>query len=131
VPGFLESFRSDRIDAVERFVRAMFKSKRPEGEIAELVRIATRMPLEASLSLFPSHLPREHWRSIARTVKAPLLYAVTPQFAQQASNLSAARAGTRVEIFMEAGHAIFVDDPGRFNRMLLEFIDESCRSGRD
>ena len=127
VPGFRESFQSDRIGAVERFVRAMFRSTRPEGEVAELVRSAMRMPLEASLSLFPSHLPRDHWRSIARKVKAPLLYAVTAQFAQQASNLAAARPGTLIETFMEAGHAVFADEPGRFNRMLSDFIDGSCR----
>ena len=55
-----------------------------------------------------------------------MLYAVTAQFAEQASNLAAARPATRVETFMEAGHAIFVDEPGQFNRMLSNFVDELC-----
>jgi pimeloyl-ACP methyl ester carboxylesterase len=87
------------------------------------------MPLEASLALFPSDVPREHWRGIARALRAPLLYAVTPQFAAQAENLKKARPATQVEIFAEAGHALFVDEPGRFNRLLADFSGrlDDCR----
>ena len=121
--GFRDGLRADRHGTLERFVRAMFRSTRPEAEIAALTARALRMPLEASLALFPSHLPREHWRGITRTLRAPLLYAVTPQFAAQAENLKKARPATQVEIFSAAGHALFADEPGRFNRLLAEFSD--------
>ena len=121
--GFRDDLRADRHGAVERFVRAMFRTARPEAEIADLITSALRLPLEASLALFPSHLPREHWRGIARTLRVPLLYAVTPQFAAQAENLGKARPETRIEIFEGAGHALFVDAPERFNRMLAGFAE--------
>lgn len=121
--GFRDELRSDRRGTIERFVRAMFRSSRPEAEIADLTGQALRLPLEASLALFPSHVPREHWRGIARTLRAPLLYTVTPQFAAQAENLKNARPATSVEIFAEAGHALFVDEPGRFNQLLTEFVE--------
>jgi len=121
--GFRDELRADRRGTMERFVRAMFHSTRPEAQIAHLAALSLRMPLEASLALFPTHLPREHWRGITRTLRAPLLYAVTPQFAAQADNLKKARPATRVEIFAGAGHALFVDEPDNFNRLLAGFVD--------
>jgi microsomal epoxide hydrolase len=52
----------------------------------------------------------------------PLLYAVTPQFAGQAVSLKAHRPQTQIEIFEQAGHALFVDEPGRFAALLAGFL---------
>ena len=121
---FLESLRRDRRAAVEHFVRDMFRSPCSEEELATLTDSALRMPLDASLSLFPRTVPREHWRDIARAFRKPLMYVVTGQLAAQAENLLRHRPGTRIEIFEAAGHALFVDDADRFNRVLLAFVDE-------
>ena len=124
--GFREGLLADRAAAMDRFVRSMFKTQRPEAEIAALIRASMQMPLESSLALFPGHLPREHWRDIARNVRVPLLYAVTAQFAGQAHNLALARPGTRIEVFPDAGHALFVDEAHRFNRMLVDWVESEC-----
>ncbi|HXV12096.1 MAG TPA: alpha/beta hydrolase [Burkholderiales bacterium] len=121
---FLESLRRDRRATLEQFVRDMFHSLRSDEELAALTDSALRMPLDASLSLFPRSVPREHWRGIARAFRKPLMYVVTEQFAAQAQNLLRQRPGTRVEIFEAAGHALFVDEPDRFNRVLLAFTEE-------
>ena len=68
------------------------------------------MPLAASLSIFPSKVPRSHWREIAQSFDRPLLYAITPQYAEQGKALKAARPETRIELFADAGHALFVDE---------------------
>ena len=96
--GFIAELKHDRAAALERFVRGMFRSPRPEAEVRALRDQALRMPLAASLSLFPSSVPREHWRRIARGIPVPLLYVVTPQLAGQAENLRRARPATRVEV---------------------------------
>lgn len=125
---FLESLRQDRVGTLSRFVRDMFRSAREEDDIEALIDAALRMPLEASISLFPRGIPREHWRHIARSFGKPLLYVVTEQFAAQARNLLLHRPGTRIEVFENAGHALFVDDPARFNRLLLAFTAEITRN---
>lgn len=122
--GFLEALKSNRRAALEDFVRGMFRSARDEAEIAALTEAALRMPLEASLSLFPRSVPREHWRHAARSFPKPLLYVVTPQFAEQAQSLRRHRPGTQVALFEEAGHALFLDEPERFNDVLARFVDE-------
>jgi pimeloyl-ACP methyl ester carboxylesterase len=66
-------------------------------------------------------VPREHWRAAAHGVQAPLLYVVTPQLAEQAANLRRNRPATETAVFEDAGHALFVDEPERFNALLEDF----------
>lgn len=120
--AFSESLRADRDKALREFMHAIFAKPRSEAEIAELVRGAKRMPLEDSLSLLEYPYERSHWRGIARGFDKPLLYAVTPQYEQQAANLKKNRPATQIEIFRKAGHALFVDEPERFNALIEKFI---------
>jgi len=122
-PGnFTESLQQDRAKALDSFVRAIFRTPRPPGQLKALLDGALRMPLQASIDLLSYPVPREYWRDIAWAFKKPLLYVVTPQFAEQAANLQRHRAGTRIEIFTEAGHTLFVDEPQRFNALIENFV---------
>ena len=118
---FVQSLRRDRDAAVEAFVRAIFNKPQPENEIAKLIRGAKRMPLEDSIALLSYPFVRTHWKEIAHAFSKPLLYIVTPQFAEQAQNLKKNRPGTQIEIFQDAGHTLFVDDPERFNSIIQKF----------
>ena len=118
---FKESLRGNRRRALNEFVHAIFKTPRPETEVSALLAGALRMRLEDSLALLSYPVPREHWRAAAHAVQAPLLYVVTPQFAEQAANLQRNRPGTETVVFERAGHALFVDEPGRFNALLEDF----------
>jgi len=129
-PNFADELRNDRTKAVGDFVAAIFRQPLPQAELDALRDAALRMPLEASLSLFPSTVPREHWRKIVHRFAKPLLYVVTPQFATQAEILQSTRPGTRVELFRDAGHALFVDEPGRFNDLLHDFVRSLPGPGR-
>ena len=127
--GFVAELRRDRVQAVEGFMQAIFLRPQPRERIEALRDSALRMPLEASISLFPSKMPRAHWRSATHGFSRPLLYVVTRQFAGQGTNLRKNRRGTKVVLFREAGHALFVDEPERFNRLLDEFADRVMRAG--
>jgi microsomal epoxide hydrolase len=51
-----------------------------------------------------------------------VLYVVRPRWAAQAENLEHNRPRTDTAIFTTAGHALFVDEPARFNALLDSFI---------
>lgn len=122
-PGdnFLATLRESRDVTLDAFVREMYSKPRPESEINSLLNDVKRMSLANSIALLSSGKPREHWKEIAHALKKPLLYVVTPQFEAQAHNLQKNRPATRIEIFSDAGHALFVDEPKRFNALLLDF----------
>lgn len=119
--AFLKALRKDRDKNLDAFVRAIFKRPRTDEEVATLVNGAKRMSLENSIALLSYPFPRTHWKRIAHAYRKPLLYVVTPQFAEQAKNLQKNRKDTEVEIFRNAGHALFVDEPERFNALIEKF----------
>jgi microsomal epoxide hydrolase len=120
--NFTASLKRDRAQTVATFVRAIFRSPRPPEQIEHLVEGALRLPAQASVDLLSYPKPREHWRNIAWAFPKPLLYVVTPQFAEQAKNLQRHRPGTRIEVFEHAGHALFVDEPQRFDALIEDFV---------
>ena len=123
-PGgtFLQQLRDDRTRTLRNFARAIFKTPRTDAEIDALVRGASRMTVADSIALLSYPFPRTHWRDIARGFTKPLLYVVTPQFEAQARNLRKHRPGTTIAVFKQAGHALFVDEPSRFNRLIEAFV---------
>ena len=122
-PGgnFKQRLRENRDKALAEFVRAIFAKPPGERALAQLVNGAKRMALEDSLALLDYPFERSHWRTIARAFDKPLLYVVTPQFEQQAINLKRNRPQTQIEVFKKAGHALFADEPQRFNALIEKF----------
>ena len=92
-----------------------------DEQIASLVQAMLHVPLEPSLSMLDYRLPRETLRHAARDFQKPLLVAITPQYREQARLHLAARPQTRLELYEDAGHALFADQPMRFNAMLESF----------
>jgi len=121
--SFTQELRMDRVKALDDFMHDIFKTPQPAETLLAYRESALRMPLEASLSIFPgSRIPREQWRRTVMAFAKPLLYVVTPQFAGQAVSLKEHRPGTRIEVFERAGHALFVDEPERFSALLADFL---------
>ncbi|MEI8034893.1 MAG: alpha/beta hydrolase [Betaproteobacteria bacterium] len=122
-PGgeFLKQLRENRDSTLEAFVRSMVVKAWPLSEVQTLLSEIKRMSLDHSIALLSSGIAREHWKKIAHAVGKPLGYVVTPEFIEQAKNLQINRPGTQIELFANSGHALFIDEPKRFNQWILEF----------
>ncbi len=125
--AFLAGLKQNRDKTLDGFVRAIFARPRPKAEISALVNGAKRMSLANSIALLSYPFEREHWKRIAHAFTKPLFYVVTPQFAEQARSLQKNRPATQIEIFERAGHALFVDEPERFNALLTTFAESLGR----
>ncbi|HEY8289479.1 MAG TPA: alpha/beta hydrolase [Acetobacteraceae bacterium] len=109
-------------ESVRLFVRSMFHRSPGEAYLQRLTHAAMRTPEQASKALLSYPLPRSYWRDAVYSTNRPLLYVVRPVWSAQAYNLTRNRPGTEMEVFAEAGHALFVDEPARFNALLESFI---------
>jgi microsomal epoxide hydrolase len=67
-------------------------------------------------------VPRSFWKEAVYATDRPLLYVVRPRWAGQAANLAAHRPNTETVIMQGVGHALFVDDPQRFDGVVEAFI---------
>ena len=56
-------------------------------------------------------------------------YAVTPRLRSQAEAVAQRHPQPMVEIFEGAGHALFVDEPARFNASMEEFLARKAAWG--
>ena len=108
--------------ATAAFVRGIFRTPRPAAWLDRLTEACLRLPAADMRALRSYAEPRRFWRTAAEGFRPPLLYLVRPWLAAQAAHLQAHRPGTEVAVFPHAGHALFIDDPARFDTKLRDFI---------
>ena len=108
-------------EVMRRFVHAMFNTRRDPDYLERLTQATMRTPEAAARKLLAYPLPRSYWKEAVYAATCPVLYVVRPRWVPQAENLALHRPGTETEIFTEAGHALFVDEPTRFNTIVESF----------
>ncbi len=110
--------------AMKQFVRAMFHRQQPPVYLDRLTKAALRTPEEASRLLKAYPEPRSYWKEAVYGTKVPILYVVRPRWVAQGENLVRNRPDTEMDIFSDAGHALFVDEPTRFNNVTERFLEK-------
>jgi non-heme chloroperoxidase len=108
--------------SMKAFVRAMFRRPQPASYLDRLTQETLRTPLEASRLLRAYPVPRSYWREAVYAARVPLLYVIRPRWVAQGENLMRNRPDTEMEVFTDAGHALFVDEPARFNSVTEAFL---------
>ncbi len=111
-----------RAEAMRQFVRAMFHRVPSTAYLDRLTEACLRTPEAASRSLLAYPLPRSYWKEAIYATKVPILYAVRPRWVAQGQNLVRNRPDTEMEVFSDAGHALFLDDPERFDGVIDSFL---------
>ncbi len=114
--------RLEREEQMRRFVAGMFRSAPGPVYLARLTETALRTPPDAAAQLSNYPVPRTYWREAVYSVRKPVLYIVRPRFEGQAQNLAAQHPTAETYVFNQAGHALFVDEPDRFDQVLQGFI---------
>ena len=109
-------------EAMQAFVRRMFRRPQPPSYLARLTQAALHTPEAASRLLLAYPVPRSYWKEAVYSAKVPLLYVIRPRWVAQGENLVRHRPGTEMEVFSDAGHALFVDEPARFNSVTETFL---------
>jgi non-heme chloroperoxidase len=112
----------DRDDRMRAFVRGMFRRPQPADWLDLLTATALRTPASVSAALLAYPMPRTYWREAVYATGKPILYIVRPNLAGQAANLASKHPGAESEVFSDAGHALFIDDAGRFDTVMQSFI---------
>lgn len=129
IEGFarvLAQFQNDRAAYARGFVRNMF-AREPDPAYAQtLVRAVERVPADAAVALVMNTMTRD-WRAALRAYRGPLLFAITTPLAAQAEVLLREAPQAQVEVFDRSGHALFADEPERFNALLAAFTAAAMR----
>jgi microsomal epoxide hydrolase len=107
---------------MRNFVGAMFSIPPPRPFLERLTEACLRTPPAAAAALLSYPVPRTFWRDALYSTSRPLLYVVRPRWAGQAANVAVRRPNSETVVMSGVGHALFVDDPERFDRVVGDFI---------
>jgi len=114
--------RFSREEVMRRFVRGMFLTPQPEDFLDRLTETALRTPPAVSAALLAYPVPRSYWKEAIYSTFKPILYVVRPHLEEQAANLETRHPGVETVVFGDAGHALFIDQPARFDAVMQDFI---------
>ena len=117
-PHFFEKLMDPvgRTDFLKEFCTGLFRNPPPAGLLETVQASALRVPPGAARQTISQPYPRSYWHDIVWRQQVPILYAITPRYRDQGEELAAARPQlANVMVFENAGHALFVDEPERFD----------------
>ena len=106
----------------EQWIRGLFHTPQSVEFIQRLARESLRLPKPFADALLAYPKPRTYWREAVYSTAKPLLYVVRPRLTGQAANLVKNKPGAEMAMFADAGHALFVDEPERFDAVVEDFV---------
>jgi len=116
--------QQDRQKEADVFVRAMFKKPQPANYIQRVEHATLEVPTDTAVALLYNMISVADFSSAFARINRPVLFAYEPALQANADFVKAKLGGkVRLERFDEDGHALFVDDPAKFNRLVEEFVE--------
>lgn len=121
---FWTQFQVDRIPKTREFVKNMFKQARSEEYLEKLKETALRTPTNTVMTLVENYLLQD-FRPLLPNIDVPtLLTTIEGPRLGYMQKVQKTLPRCHLEILESAAHALFVDQPDKFNRLLEDFIDE-------
>jgi non-heme chloroperoxidase len=128
ISGWMNLVQLDRQKQIDGFVRSMFKKPQPEDYLKRIIDASMQVPADTAVVLMYNMLAiKDFSPGFARLAEAktgrPVLFMYQPETQSSADYLKL-KLGDRVRLekFEGDGHALFVDEPEKFNRVLEEFL---------
>jgi non-heme chloroperoxidase len=121
--GWMNQLQRDRQKQADGFVRSMYKKPQTEEYLKRVIDASTQVPADAAAILIYNMIAVKDLSTGFARMNRPLLFAYQPD-SQATADFLKSKLGDklRLERFDGDGHALFVDDPEKFNRVVEEFI---------
>jgi non-heme chloroperoxidase len=126
--GWLIQLQQDRQTEAQVFVRSMYKKPEPEEYLQKVIQASLMVPTDTTVTLLHNMVEDTDFSKAFARINRPMLFAYEPALQPNADFLKA-KLGDRVRLerFDGDGHALFVDDPEKFNRVVTDFVQSLSR----
>jgi non-heme chloroperoxidase len=123
VLGWMNQLQQDRPKQVDGFVRSMYKKPQLEDYLKRVMDASEQVPADTAAVLIYNMIAVKDFSAGLARMNRPTLFMYQPD-TQQTADFLKLKLGdkVRLERFDGDGHALFVDDPEKFNRVLEEFL---------
>jgi len=123
ISGWMNQLQQDRQKQADGFVRSMYKKPQPEDYLKRVIDASVQVPADTAVVLIYNMIGVKDFSTGLARMNRPVLFAYQPE-SQQSADFVKLKLGdkVRLERFDGDGHALFVDDPEKFNHALEEFL---------
>jgi non-heme chloroperoxidase len=121
--GWMNQLQEDRQKQADGFVCNMFRKPQPEPYIKRLVEASMQVPADTAAVLIYNMIAVTDFNGGFTRLNRPVLFAYQPD-SQATADLLTTKLADKVQLkkFDGDGHALFVDDPEKFDAVLAEFL---------
>ncbi|HEY3784689.1 MAG TPA: alpha/beta hydrolase [Steroidobacteraceae bacterium] len=111
-------------DYSQGMVQSIFKRPHPDLDVADIVRIARSTPPSIGTAMLISDIFGADRRAALARIDRPALVIASAQspLLEAQKEMAAAIQGSRLVVVDNAGHALFVDDPEKFDAALTKLL---------
>ncbi len=128
ISGWMNQLQQDRQKQADGFVRSMYKKPQTDDYLRRVVDSSLQVPADTAVTLIYNMIAVKDFSAGLAKMNRPVLFAYQPE-SQQSADFVKLKLGDRVRLerFDGDGHALFVDDPEKFNRVLEQFLQSLPR----
>jgi microsomal epoxide hydrolase len=121
--GWMNQLQQDRRKQAEGFVRSMYKKPQTEEYIQSIIDASVHVPADTAALLIYNMIAVPDFSPGLAKMNRPVLFAYQPE-SQGSADFLKSKLGDKLHLerFEGDGHALFVDDPEKFNQVLEQFI---------
>ena len=121
--GWMNQLQLDRQKQADGFVRTMYKKPQSDDYLNRVIDASAQVPADTAVVLIYNMIAVKDFSPGLARMNRPVLFTYQPE-TQQTADFLKAKLGDklRLERFDGDGHALFVDDPQKFNHVLGEFL---------
>jgi len=118
--GFVHLVGRNRKEALGALGASFFKKPPPPGYVDALLDDAMKTPTNTAVALLAGLMGTDRKPMLAK-VTIPVLYAIQHKYKEDGEWLRKNVPSAQVEVFENAGHVLFIDEPERFNSLVYRF----------
>jgi len=121
--GWMNQLQLDRQKQADGFVRTMYKKPQSDDYLNRVIEASAQVPADTAVILIYNMIAVKDFSPGLARMNRPVLFTYQPE-TQPTADFLKSKLGDklRLERFDGDGHALFVDDPEKFNHVLGEFL---------
>jgi microsomal epoxide hydrolase len=121
--GLLKGVLEDRQKAADGFIRNLnFKKPHPEDYINKVEKASLQVPTNSAVALLVGYFVADYRPVLPKLDKPVVVCAAKSGYMGTIVAMQKNIPNSKLEIFEGDGHALFVDDPDKFNALVEDFL---------
>jgi non-heme chloroperoxidase len=119
---FIASMNRDRETATKKLIQDFFFKKQPQVYVDKMIQASLAVPTSTAVALLVGKFGADYRSTLPKFNRPTLVCVARMPYMQSVLDMQKQIPKSRLEIFEDAGHALFVDEAQHFNTIVDRFL---------